>query len=81
MAELESVLKQKLKQMNNYPKDLGNNRWIIEVKKDRDSDELYLTLPPNELNQMGWDLGDIIVWEEQEDGSFLLTKKASNEQN
>lgn len=78
---MASVLKQKLKQMHNYPKDLGNNRWIIEVKKDRDSDELYLTLPPDALNQMGWDLGDIIVWEEQEDGSFLLTKKASNEQN
>lgn len=61
--------------MHNYPKDLGNNRWIIEVKKDRDSDELYLTLPPDALNQMGWDLGDIIVWEEQEDGSFTLTKK------
>ena len=61
--------------MSNYPKDLGNNRWIVEVKGDKDSDELYLTLPPDALNQMGWDLGDIIVWTEQEDGSYMLKKK------
>jgi hypothetical protein len=67
--------------MNKYPKDLGNNRWVIEVKGDKNSDELYLELPPNVLNQMGWDPGDIIVWTEQDNGSFLLTKKASNEQD
>lgn len=67
--------------MSNYPKDLGNNRWIVEVRGDKDSNELYLTLPPDALNQMGWDLGDIIVWQEQQDGSFTLTKKADNEQN
>ena len=65
-----------------YPKQVGENRWIIEVKGKGGSDEeLYIELPPNALNQMGWDLGDIIVWTEQEDGSFLLTKKAGNEQN
>ena len=72
---MASVLKQRLKQMNHYPKDLGNNRWIIEVKGKEGSDELYIELPPDTLNQMGWDAGDIIVWEEQEDGSFTLTKK------
>lgn len=61
--------------MNPYPKDLGNNRWIIEVKGKKGSDELYIELPPDALNQMGWDAGDIIVWEEQEDGSYTLRKK------
>ena len=62
-----------------YPKDLGNNRWIIEVKGQAGSDELYIELPPQSLNQMGWDLGDIIVWTEQDNGSFVLTKKVTNE--
>ncbi len=66
--------------MDSYPKDLGNNCWIIEVKGQSGSDELYIELPPDALHQMGWDIGDTIVWAEQ-DGSFVLTKKASNEQN
>ena len=61
-----------------YPKQVGENRWIIEVKGKGGSDEeLYIELPPNALNQMGWDPGDIIVWEEQDNGSFVLTKKVS----
>lgn len=67
--------------MNNYPKDLDNNRWIIEVKGHAGSDELYIELPPDALHQMGWDPGDIIVWTEKEDGSFMLTKKVDNEQD
>ncbi len=66
--------------MTQYPKDLGNNRWIVEVRTQGGSDELYIELPPRALNQMGWDVGDIIVWTDQEDGSFMLTK-AKNEQD
>lgn len=41
--------------MNNYPKDLGNNNWIIEVKgKSGNIEELYIKLLPDALNQMGW---------------------------
>lgn len=58
-----------------YPKQVGENRWIIEVKDKEGSDELYIELPPDALNQMGWDAGDTIIWEEQENGSYLLRKK------
>ncbi len=61
--------------LSEYPKDLGNNRWIVEVRTQGGSDELYIELPPSALNQMGWDVGDIIIWEEQENGIFRLTKK------
>jgi hypothetical protein len=61
-----------------YLKDLGNNRWIIEVKgKGGNNEELYIELPVDALNQMGWAEGNIIVWEEQDNGSFVLTKKVS----
>ena len=64
--------------MDSYPKSLGNNRWIIEVKgKGGNNEELYIELPFDALNQMGWSEGDIIVWEEQDNGSFVLTKKVS----
>jgi hypothetical protein len=59
-----------------YPKQVGENRWIIEVKGIGGSDEeLYIELPPRVLNQMGWDPGDLIEWTEQEDGYFILKKK------
>lgn len=68
--------------MNSYPRSLGNNRWVIEVKgKSGNNEELYINLPPDALNQMGWAEGDIIIWEEQENGSFVLTKKVISEQN
>lgn len=58
-----------------YPKDLGNNRWVIEVKSREGTDELYIELPPDALNQMGWDVGDTIIWTEQSDGNWILSKK------
>lgn len=80
--ELESALKLKVQTMDEYPKDLGNNRWIIEVKgKGGNNEELYIELPPDALNQMGWNEGDTIVWEEQKNGSFVLTKKVISEQD
>ena len=87
--------------MDSYPKSLGNNRWIIEVKGNGGNneelyielpfdalnqmgwsegdiiEELYIEIPFDALNQMGWSEGDIIVWEEQDNGSFVLTKKVS----
>lgn len=58
-----------------YPKQVGENRWIIEVKVTGGSDEeLYIELSPRALHQMGWDLGDVIVWNEQDIGYFMLSK-------
>jgi hypothetical protein len=63
----------------NYPKSLGNNRWIIEVKGSGGVDEeLYIELPPRVLHQMGWDVGDSIEWVKQDDGKWLL-QKVTNE--
>lgn len=41
--------------MDSYPKDLGNNYWIIEVKgKGGNIEKLCIKLLPDALNQMGW---------------------------
>lgn len=62
-----------------YPKQIGENSWIIEVKGKSGDEELYIDLPSQALNQMGWDIGDTILWEEQNDGSFTLKKKMLDE--
>ena len=57
-----------------YPKDLGNNRWIIEVKGREGSDELFLELPVGAIDQMGWHEGDELEWIDRKDGSWELKK-------
>lgn len=61
--------------MTTYPKDLGHNRWIIEVKNKEGTGELYLELPPDALHQMGWHEGDVIEWIDRDNGSWELRKK------
>lgn len=59
-------------------KKISDNIWSITVQEDGDSKELYLQLPPDALNQVGWHEGDIIEWAENENGNFTLTKKVED---
>jgi hypothetical protein len=54
---------------------VSENRWVIQVKEDQKTKELYLEFPPDALNQVGWDEGDIILWEELPNGNWSLSKK------
>jgi hypothetical protein len=38
--------------------------WTVEVIKDGKTEELVIQLPIELLNQMGWDVGDDLLWEE-----------------
>jgi|TARA_R110002074_G_scaffold389389_1_gene572650 hypothetical protein len=38
--------------------------WTVEVMKDGKTEELVIQLPIELLNQMGWDVGDDLLWEE-----------------
>ena len=58
----------------NYKKT-GENSWTVEVQQDGKTKELYIEFPPDALNQMGWDEGDTIIWEELPNGSYSLKKK------
>ena len=56
-------------------KKISNNQWIVTVQESGETKELYLEFPPDAINQVGWDAGDTIVWEDNKDGSYTLTKK------
>lgn len=47
------------------------------VKQDDDG-ELYIELPPELLDQLGWSIGDDLVWIVEEDGKILLRKKTDD---
>jgi hypothetical protein len=61
--------------MSEYPKQTGPHSWIVEVKQDGKTKELFLEFPPGCLDQVGWDIGDDLIWEDMGNGAWSLTKK------
>lgn len=52
---------------------LNQRQYTAEVQMDSDG-ELLLSFPDALLNQVGWDVGDRLIWEELPDGSFSIRK-------
>lgn len=42
---------------------LGVNRWTVTLEEDPATGDLMLPLPPDLLESLGWQLGDVLVWE------------------
>ena len=49
--------------------------WIVTVEEDPDTKDLVIPFTPDMLAQVGWDSGDTIVWKDNQNGSFTLSKK------
>jgi antitoxin component of MazEF toxin-antitoxin module len=49
--------------------------YTLKVEHNELSDEYYVILPQELLNQVGWVEGDNIKWKPQKNGSFILTKE------
>jgi len=58
-----------------YPKKTGEHSWTVQIQEDGKTKELYLELPPDALAQVGWDIGDTLLWEELDHGNWSLRKK------
>jgi len=54
-------------------------RHTLEVKYDSSTGDHYLQFTPDMLAQVGWDFGDTLVWEDNKNGSWTLSKKVDNE--
>jgi|NOAtaT_7_FD_contig_31_7289173_length_297_multi_5_in_0_out_0_1 hypothetical protein len=51
------------------------NNWTIKLEEDPKTGDLIMPLPPDLLNQVGWDFGDTLIWEDMQNGSWSLRKK------
>lgn len=58
---------------------LTDNSWLITVQENGKDKELFIEFPPDALNQVGWDEGDTLLWEELPSGAWQVTKKDDNE--
>ena len=52
------------------------NRWTVTVEEDPETGDAILPFPPELLEQTGWKEGDVLIWKDQGDGSWLLEKKS-----
>ena len=56
-------------------KQMSQNSWIVEVQENGKTKELFIEFPPGCIDQVGWDVGDTVIWEELPNGSCSLKKK------
>jgi hypothetical protein len=57
---------------------MTNTKHILTVLKDGKTKELYIELPTELLNSVGWDIGDTLIWEESFPG-FVIKKKGQHD--
>lgn len=50
---------------------------IVKIEQDENG-ELILPLSEEVCQELGWKIGDTIVWQDNGDGSFSLSKKEEN---
>ncbi len=51
-------------------KQTGTNSWTIEVQENGKTKELFIEFPTEVLDQVGWDTGDTLIWEELDHGGL-----------
>jgi hypothetical protein len=64
-----------MKTMNVISVKLPPVRYTLTVEEDPKTGELFLPFTPEMLEQMGWKEGDTLSWDDNGDGSFMLSKK------
>jgi bifunctional DNA-binding transcriptional regulator/antitoxin component of YhaV-PrlF toxin-antitoxin module len=51
------------------------NTYITHVQYDETSDDYFITLEEEMLESLGWEIGDDLEWEEdEENGGFMIRK-------
>lgn len=49
--------------------------WTVTLEQDPETGELVMPIPTDALNQLGWDFGDTLIWEDLHDGRWSLRRK------
>jgi hypothetical protein len=51
-------------------------KWTLEITEDPETGDGILTFPPELVEETGWKEGDTLLWTDNKDGSWTLTKKS-----
>jgi len=60
-------------------RSISDKQWVITVQENNETKELFLQFPPDALDQVGWDEGDTLIWEELDHGAWSIKKKEEDE--
>ena len=47
---------------------------MITLPVEQDDEGYYLTFSDDLLDQLGWAVGDVLDWDQQDDGTIIVTK-------
>ena len=50
---------------------------MITLPVEQDDEGYFLTFSDDLLEQLGWSVGDVLNWDEQDDGTVIVTKHNS----
>jgi len=59
---------------------MKNNRWIANVITIEEDEQhnFYLQFPEQITNVLGWQQGDLLEWNIEDDGTVTIKKKEDN---
>ena len=57
---------------------MTKEKYTITLETDPETGDLMMPFPPELLNQMGWDIGDTLIWEEVDQGKAFSLRKKDN---
>ena len=47
----------------------------VTLEEDPETGELIMPFPEGMMEELGWQIGDTLVWTVRDDGSLILNKK------
>jgi hypothetical protein len=51
------------------------SHWTVTLEEDPETGDLIMPFSPDMLSQVGWDVGDTLIWEELPHGWTLRKKE------
>jgi hypothetical protein len=54
----------------------SQTRWEVITQEDPETGDLYLPIPPEMLQKLGWNEGDTLQWSLGENGHWIIRKES-----
>lgn len=51
--------------------------WVVELEEDPVTGELFMPIPKELMESLGWQIGDTLVWDSNESQEITLSRKDS----
>lgn len=58
-----------------------NRKTYITTIQEADNGGLYIDLPDEMLDELGWDIHDDLIWVIEDDGAIILRKNTDDSSN